>query len=116
VQQRDQGADAELPFEAEPDVDGDGGQGGDDGDDAAVHQLGADLGADRFGAAQVVFVADRILDQLDRHLLAPFGALVGRHVDARVLVLPRGSWRSWTVRPPGSPHRASSPRRARPGP
>ena len=46
-----------------------------------MHQLLADLGADRFGAAQLVLVADRVLDQLDRHLLAPFGALVGRHVD-----------------------------------
>ncbi len=76
VQQRDQGADAELPFEAEPDVDGDGGQGRHHGEDAAAHQLLADLGADRFGAAQLVVAADRVLDQLDRHLLAPFGALL----------------------------------------
>jgi len=83
VQECDQGADAELPFEAEPHIDRDGGQGGEHGDHTAMHQLRADLGTDRFGAAQLVFVADRILDQLDRHLLAPFGALVGRHVDAR---------------------------------
>ena len=81
VQQRDQGADAELPFEAEPDIDRDGGHRGQHGQDAAVHQLVADLGADRFGAAQLVVAADRVLDQLDRHLLAPFGALLGRHVD-----------------------------------
>ena len=81
VQHGDQRADAELPFEAEPDVDHDGDHGGEHGADAALHQLVADLGPDRFGAAQLVLAADRVLDQLDRDLLAPFGALLRRHVD-----------------------------------
>jgi hypothetical protein len=80
VQHGDQGGDAELPLEAEPNIDCDRRQGGEDGHHAAVHQFAADLGADRFGAAQLVFVADRVLYQLDRHLLAPLRTLVRRHV------------------------------------
>ena len=46
-----------------------------------LHQLAANFRTDRFGAAQLVLAADRVLDQLDRDLLAPFGALVQAHLD-----------------------------------
>ncbi len=97
MQHGDQRAEAELPFEAEPHIDRDRRHCDQHGDDAAMHQLLADLRPDRFGAAQVVLGADCVLDQLDRHLLAPFGALLGRHVDlggvgrpARQLALEHG--------------------------
>ena len=69
VEQRDHGADGELPFEAEPDVDDDGEDEANDGDDAGAPQLARHRRPDHLDAALRVVGAQRIDHLLHGHLL-----------------------------------------------
>ncbi len=60
--ERNDGADRELPLEAEPDIDKDHPQADDQGQDAVAEELGGDRGADGVGA---------------EHLAARFGLVQG---------------------------------------
>ena len=73
MEERDDGAYRELPFEAEPDVDEDGDHRDQNRNDTLMRKLTRDLRTDRFDAAIVDPRTQRLLDLGDRILLRLLG-------------------------------------------
>ena len=80
----DHGAERELPFEAEPEIDQDRADRHDDADRAVGQELARDARADHLDAAVFDLVAERALDLLDRGLLRVLAAGLLRDADQHV--------------------------------
>ena len=89
VHRADDRADRELPFEAEPQIGQHRQDRHDDAERAALHQFAGDARTDRLDAAELVRVAERLPQLVDRRLLALLAAGLDVEPDGHVAVRAR---------------------------
>ncbi len=85
MQQRNDSANRELPFEPEPKIEKNSHRGDGERDDRGLQQLLGNDGSHHLGAAQIDILSKRTLDLADRFLLRRFAARLLLHTDHQIV-------------------------------